>query len=146
MRVDLRSANFVTTSSDLFAHVEAYQYGFCRECFNNFGITRTTIHKLSSWGLAMFLKKHLFPILVIVFALVAALATYFAHSYRLTNPPQANFFDSIDYIAMGGLFLVIAKINLARNPQHQNLAIVTAVFAGIVFSNAAEKIISLVWK
>jgi hypothetical protein len=94
----------------------------------------------------MFLKKHLFPILVIIFALIATLATYFAHSYRFTNPPQANFFDSIDYIAMGGLFLVIAKINLARNPQHQNLAIFMAVFAGIVFSNAAEKIISLVWK
>jgi len=94
----------------------------------------------------MFLKKHLFPILVVIFALIAMLATYFAYSYRFTNPRQANFFDSIDYIAMGGLFLVIAKINLARNPQHQNLAIFAAVSAGIVFSNAAEKIISLVWK
>jgi hypothetical protein len=102
--------------------------------------------KLPSWGLAMFLKKHVFPILVVIFTLIAMLATYFAYSYRFTNPPQANFFDSIDYIAMGGLFLVIAKINLARNPQHQNLAIFTAAFAGIVFSNAAEKIMSLVWR
>ena len=146
MRVDPRSADFVTTFSDLFSHVEPYQYGFCGEFFNNFGITRTTKHKLSSWGLAMFLKKHLFTILVIICALIATSATYFAHSYRFTNPPQANFFDSIDYIAMGGLFLVIAKINLARNPQHQNLAIVTAVFAGFVFSYAAEKITVLVWK
>ena len=94
----------------------------------------------------MFLKKHLFPILVIIFALIAMLAAYFAHSYRFTNPPEANFLDSIDYVAMGGLFLVVAKINLARNPQRQNLAIAAAVFAGIVFSNAAEKIIPLMWK
>jgi predicted membrane channel-forming protein YqfA (hemolysin III family) len=94
----------------------------------------------------MFLKKHLFTILVIIFALIATLATYFAYSYRFTDPPQANFFDSIDYIAMGGIFVLIAKINLGRTPQHQNLAIFAAVFAGFVFSYAAEKIITLVWK
>ena len=102
--------------------------------------------KLSFRDLAMFLKKHLFTILVIIFALIATLATYFAYSYRFTNPPQANVFDSIDYIAMGGIFLVIAKINLARTPQHQNLAIFTAVLAGFVLSYATEKIITLVWK
>jgi len=94
----------------------------------------------------MFLKKHLFVILLIVFALIATLATYFAYRFRLTDTPRANFFDSIDYIAMGGIFLVIAKINLARTPQHQNLAISAAVFAGFVLSYAAEKIITLVWK
>lgn len=94
----------------------------------------------------MFLKKHLFTILAVVFALIATLATYFAYSYRFTNTPQANFFDSIDYIAMGGIFLLIAKINLARTPQHQNLAISAAVFAGFVLSYAADKIIALVWK
>jgi hypothetical protein len=108
--------------------------------------TTSVPQKLSFWGLAMFLKKHLFTILVIICALIATSATYFAHSYRFTNPPQANFFDSIDYIAMGGIFLIIAKINLGRTPQHQNLAIVTAVFAGFVFSYAAEKITALVWK
>lgn len=91
-------------------------------------------------------KKHLFPMLVIVLGLIAALAIYFAHSYRFAKPQQANFFDSISYIAMGVIFLVIAKINLARNPQHQNLAIFAAVFAGFEFSYAVEKIISLVWK
>ena len=94
----------------------------------------------------MFLKKHLFIILIIVFALVATLATYFAHNYRFTNPPRANFFDSIDYIAMGGIFLLIAKINLARTPQHQNLAILAAVAAGFVLSYAAETIIASGWK
>jgi hypothetical protein len=78
----------------------------------------------------MFLKKHLFPILVVIFALIAMLAAYFAYSYRFTNPPQANFFDSIDYIAMGGIFLLIAKINLGRTPQHQNLAIIYSGICG----------------
>jgi hypothetical protein len=94
----------------------------------------------------MFLKKNLFTTLVTIFALTATLAVYFAHSYRFTNPPQANFFDSIDYIAMGGIFLLIAKIYLGRTPQHQNFAIIAAVIAGFVFSYAAEKIIALVWK
>jgi hypothetical protein len=94
----------------------------------------------------MFLKKHLFTILLFIFALIASAAAYFAYSYRFTNPPQASFFDSIDYIAMGGIFLLIAKINLGRTPQHQNLAIFAAVFAGLLFSYAAEKIIPLMWK
>ena len=94
----------------------------------------------------MFQKKHLLPILIIALALIAMLAVYFAHGYRFTNPQQANFFDSIGYIAMGVMLLVIAKINLARTPQHQNLAIFAAVVAGFAFSYAVEKILSLVWK
>ena len=91
----------------------------------------------------MFLKKHLYGTLIIIFALIATSATYIAHGYRFANPPRANFFDSVDYIAMGGLFLVIAKINLGRTPQHPNLAIFTAALAGFVFSYAVEKIITL---
>ncbi len=94
----------------------------------------------------MFQKKHFLSIVIIALALIAMVAVYFAHGYRFTRPPQANFFDSISYIAMGVMFLLVAKINLARNPQHQNLAIFAAVFAGFVFSYAVEKIISLVWK
>jgi hypothetical protein len=94
----------------------------------------------------MFQKKHLIPILLIALALIAALAVYFAHGYRFTKPPQANFLDSISYIATGVIFLLIANINLARNPQHQNLAIFAAVVAGFEFSYAVEKIMSLVWK
>ena len=91
----------------------------------------------------MFPKKYLFIILIIICGLIAALAAYVAYSYRFTNPPLANFFDAVDYVAMGGLFLVIAKINLTRTPQHPNLAIFGAAFAGFVFSYAVEKIMAL---
>jgi hypothetical protein len=87
--------------------LEPYQY-----CFDNFGITQVVVLRPSHVP-----EKHLFTtILVIIFALIATLATYFAYSYRFTDPPQANFFDSIDYIAMGGTFVLIAKINLGRTP------------------------------
>jgi hypothetical protein len=94
----------------------------------------------------MVMKKYLFTILITVFAAIALLATYAAYSYRFTNPPLANVCDAIDYGAMGGIFLLAAKINLARTPQHQNLAIFAAVVAGFVFSYAVEKIMTLVWK
>jgi predicted membrane channel-forming protein YqfA (hemolysin III family) len=94
----------------------------------------------------MVLKKYLVTVLIVIFALIAALATYVAHRYRFTNPPRANFFDAIDYLAMGAIFLLAAKINLGRTPQHPNLAIFAGVVAGFVFSYAAEKLMPLMWK
>ena len=91
----------------------------------------------------MVINKHVMPALLIISAAIGMVAACLAYNYRFINAQRADLFVSVENLAIGVIFLLVAKINLVREPQHQSLAIFAAVFAGFEFSYALEKFFSL---